>query len=64
MNLKQKVMLAVLALLLAVCGILWIRTAPPTAKTVRRHAAELAAAELVDRSTYTNAERQIGRAHG
>ena len=57
MNLKQKVMLAVLALLLAVCGILWIRTAPPTAKTVRRHAAELAAAELVDRSTYTNAER-------
>jgi Mechanosensitive ion channel len=62
MTLKQKVMLAVLAALLAVSGTLWIRTAPPTAKTVRRHAAELAAAELVDRTTYTSAERLAAQA--
>jgi small-conductance mechanosensitive channel len=56
-NLRQRVTLAALAVLLLLAGALWIRTAPPTAKTVRKHAAALAAAELVDQSTYTIAER-------
>jgi hypothetical protein len=56
-SLKQRAVLAALAALLLTAVGLWIRTAPPTAKAVRKQAATLAAAELVDQSTYTIAER-------
>jgi small-conductance mechanosensitive channel len=56
-SLRQKATLAALAALLLIAGGLWIRTAPPTAKMVRKHAAASAAAELVDQSTYAIAER-------
>ncbi|HEY2682262.1 MAG TPA: mechanosensitive ion channel domain-containing protein [Steroidobacteraceae bacterium] len=53
----QKITAAVLVLLLLLSGILWFRTVPPTAKTLRRDQVALAAAELVDESTYTIADR-------
>ena len=57
MTTTQKISTLVLALLLAVAGIAWWKTAPPTAKVTKQRAAALAAAELVDQSTYTTAQR-------
>jgi small-conductance mechanosensitive channel len=53
----QKIFTLVLVLLLAAAGVAWWKTAPPTAKLTRQRAAALAAAELVDQSTYTTAQR-------
>jgi len=57
MTILQKISALVLALLLAVAGIAWWKTAPPTARVTRQRAAELAAAQLVDQSTYGTAQR-------
>jgi small-conductance mechanosensitive channel len=57
MTLLQKISALVLMLLLAAAGVAWWKTAPPTAKLTRQRAATLAAAELVDQSTYTTAQR-------
>jgi hypothetical protein len=57
MTVKQKISTLVLVLLLAVTGIAWWKTAPPTAKVTKQRAAEAAAAALVDESTYTTAQR-------
>ncbi len=57
MTIAQKISTTVLALLLAVAGFAWWKTAPPTAKVTKQRAAALAAAELVDESTYTTAQR-------
>ena len=53
----QKISTLVLVLLLAAAGFAWWKTAPPTAKVTKQRAAALAAAELVDQSTYTTAQR-------
>jgi small-conductance mechanosensitive channel len=57
MTTTQKISTLVLALLLAVAGVAWWKTAPPTAKVTKQRAAALAAAEVVDQSTYTTAQR-------
>src|SRR5271155_4715632 len=57
MTVTQKVSTLLLTLLLAVAGVAWWKTAPPTAKVTKQRAAALAAAELVDQSTYTTARR-------
>jgi small-conductance mechanosensitive channel len=57
MTVIQKIFTLVLVLLLAAAGVAWWKTAPPTAKLTRQRAATLAAAELVDQSTYTTAQR-------
>jgi small-conductance mechanosensitive channel len=57
MTVAQKISTLVLALLLAAAGIGWWKTAPPTARVTKQRAAALAAAELVDQSTYTTAQR-------
>ena len=57
MTTAQKISTLVLALLLTVAGIAWWKTAPPTAKVSKQKAAALAAAEVVDQSTYTTAQR-------
>ena len=57
MTLLQKISAGLLALLLGMAGIAWYRTAPPSARVTKERAAALAAAELVDQSTYTTAER-------
>jgi small-conductance mechanosensitive channel len=53
----QKIATLVLVLLLVVAGFAWWKTAPPTAKVTKERAAALAAADLVDQSTYTTAQR-------
>jgi small-conductance mechanosensitive channel len=53
----QKISTLVLVLLLAAAGFAWWKTAPPTSKVTKQRAAALAAAELVDQSTYTTAQR-------
>src|SRR5258708_26587062 len=57
MTAAQKLSTILLALLLAAAGIGWWKTAPPTARMTKQRAAALAAAELVDQSTYTTAQR-------
>jgi small-conductance mechanosensitive channel len=57
MTIAQKILTLLLALTLAVAGVAWWKTAPPTAKVTKQRAAALAAAELVDQSTYTTAQR-------
>jgi len=57
MTTKQKIFTLVLVLLLAAAGIAWWKTAPPTAKVTKQRAAALAAAEVVDQSTYSTAQR-------
>jgi hypothetical protein len=57
MTVLQKISTLALVLLLAAAGVAWWKTAPPTAKLTRQRAATLAAAELVDQSTYTTAQR-------
>ena len=57
MTAAQKISTLVLTLLLAAAGIGWWKTAPPTARVTKQRAAALAAAELVDQSTYTTAQR-------
>jgi small-conductance mechanosensitive channel len=57
MTLAQKISTLLLALLLAAAGIGWWKTAPPTARVTKQRAAALAAAELVDQSTYSTAQR-------
>jgi small-conductance mechanosensitive channel len=57
MTIAQKIATLVLALLLAAAGVAWWKTAPPTAKAARQRAAALAAAGLVDQSTYATAQR-------
>jgi small-conductance mechanosensitive channel len=57
MTLVQKISTLMLVLLLAVAGAAWWKTAPPTAKMTKQRAAALAAAELVDQSTYATAQR-------
>src|ERR1700730_14862130 len=57
MTIAQKISTILLALLLAAAGIGWWKTAPPTARVTKQRAAALAAAELVDQSTYTTAQR-------
>jgi len=57
MTVIQRVSTLVLTLLLAVAGFAWWKTAPPTAKVTKQRAAAIAAAELVDQSTYTTAQR-------
>jgi small-conductance mechanosensitive channel len=57
MTSKEKIFTIVLVLLLALAGVAWWKTAPPTAKVTKQRAAALAAAELVDQSTYATAQR-------
>src|ERR1700724_254120 len=57
MKITQKISTLLLALLLAPAAIGWWKTAPPTARVTKQRAAALAAAELVDQSTYTTAQR-------
>jgi small-conductance mechanosensitive channel len=57
MTITQKLATILLILLLAAAGIGWWKTAPPTARVTKQRAAALAAAELVDQSTYTTAQR-------
>jgi small-conductance mechanosensitive channel len=57
MTAAQKMSSLFLALLLAAAGAAWWQTAPPTARVTKQRAAALAAAELVDQSTYTTAQR-------
>jgi small-conductance mechanosensitive channel len=57
MTVVQKISTLTLVLLLAVSGVAWWKTAPPTAKVTKQRATALAAAELVDQSTYTTAQR-------
>ncbi|MGB6356170.1 MAG: mechanosensitive ion channel domain-containing protein [Steroidobacteraceae bacterium] len=57
MTLAQKILTIFLALLLALAGFAWWKTAPPTARATRQRAAALAAAGLVDQSTYATAQR-------
>ncbi len=57
MTLAQKIFTILLALLLGAAGVAWWKTAPPNAKIVRQRAAALAAAGLVDQSTYATAQR-------
>jgi len=57
MTLAQKISALVLLLLLAAAGAAWWETAPPTARVTKQRAAAQAAAELVDQSTYTTAQR-------
>src|ERR1700674_4310242 len=57
MTVMQKISTLALVLLLAVAGVAWWKTAPPTVKMTRQRAAALAAAELVDQSTYATAQR-------
>jgi small-conductance mechanosensitive channel len=57
MTIAQKLSTILLTLLLAAAGIGWWKTAPPTARVTKQRAAALAAAELVDQSTYTTAQR-------
>ena len=57
MTLAQKMSALVLLLLLAAAGAAWWETAPPTARVTKQRAAAQAAAELVDQSTYTTAQR-------
>lgn len=57
MTIAQKIATLLLALLLAVAGFAWWKTAPPTAKVTRQRAAALAAAGLVDQSSYATAQR-------
>src|SRR6202140_4515850 len=57
MTLAQKMSALVLVLLLVAAGFAWWKTAPPTAKVTKQRAAALAAAELVDQSTYATAQR-------
>ena len=53
----KKLSTLVLVLLLAAAGFAWWKTAPPTAKVSKQRAAALAAADLVDQTTYTTAQR-------
>src|SRR6202049_1163037 len=57
MTIAQKLSTTILVLLLAAAGIGWWKTAPPTARVTKQRAAALAAAELVDQSSYTTAQR-------
>jgi hypothetical protein len=57
MRTKQKISTLGLVLLLVLAGVAWWKTAPPTAKVTRQRASALAAAALVDESTYTTAQR-------
>jgi small-conductance mechanosensitive channel len=57
MTAAQRMSTLFLALLLAAAGAAWWQTAPPTARVTKQRAAALAAAELVDQSTYTTAQR-------
>jgi small-conductance mechanosensitive channel len=57
MTAKQKISTLGLVLLLVLVGIAWWKTAPPTAKVTQQRASALAAAALVDESTYTTAQR-------
>src|SRR6202790_4605732 len=57
MTVAQKISTLLLALLLAAAGMGWWKTAPPTARVTKQRAAALAAADLVDQSTYTTAQR-------
>src|ERR1700736_3590648 len=57
MTAAQKIYTLVLGLLLAVAGVAWWKTAPPAARITKQRAAALAAAELVDQSIYTTAQR-------
>jgi hypothetical protein len=57
MTAKQKISTLGLVLLLVLVGIAWWKTAPPTAQVTKQRASVLAAAALVDESTYTTAQR-------
>jgi hypothetical protein len=57
MRVIQKISALTLTLLLAAAGFAWWKTAPPTAKVTKQRAAALAAAEVVDQSTYSTAQR-------
>lgn len=62
MTVAQKISTLLLALLLAVAGAAWWKTSPPTAKVTKQRAAAQAAADLVDQSSYTTAQRLARRA--
>ena len=57
MTIARKLSTILLVLLLAAAGIGWWKTAPPTARVTKQRAAALTAAELVDQSAYTTAQR-------
>jgi Mechanosensitive ion channel len=57
MTVKQKISTLGLVLLLGLAGVAWWKTAPPTAKVTKQRASALAAAALVDETTYTTAQR-------
>ena len=57
MTVMQKISTAVLALLLALAGAAWWKTAPPSAKITKKTLVARAAAEMVDQGTYATALR-------
>ena len=57
MSQLQKVSGALLALLLLAAGVVWFKTAPPSAHTMKQRAAQIAAKELVDQTGYSAAEQ-------
>src|SRR5260370_12641407 len=57
MTVAKKIGTLLLALLLGAAAIGWWKTAPPPARVTKQRASALAAAELVDQSTYTTAQR-------
>jgi Mechanosensitive ion channel len=57
MTVLQKISALILVLLLSLAGVAWWKTAPPTAKMTKQRIAAMAAAELVDQSTYATAQR-------
>jgi small-conductance mechanosensitive channel len=57
MTVLQKISTLTLVLLLAVAGAAWWKTAPSTSKVTTRQGDLRAAADLVDQSTYTTAQR-------
>ena len=56
MTASQRIYPTLLVALLIAAGLAWWRTAPPTARVSRQRAAQLAAAEIVDQSTFTTAQ--------
>jgi len=53
----EKILTGLLPLLLILAGIAWWKTAPPTLQVRKKSVAALAAADLVDQSTYATAQR-------
>jgi small-conductance mechanosensitive channel len=57
LTLTERILGAVLALLLILAGIAWWKTAPPTLRAAKANTAAIASTDLVDQSTYITAQR-------